>query len=107
MIVQIVEQLYNYCPSTYFVETDKLDSDNPIDKRVLESCEKEDFNPIIFIDIDKERENDPENEFWEDPMTLTRHLKAVFFERKIEDSIEVEKLIQISIYDSNYEVRIP
>jgi hypothetical protein len=67
MIVHITEQFHDYQPQRYYVNTDDLDAENPIDKLVLDACNKDDFCNEVFVNVEEKRNSEPDNEFWEDP----------------------------------------
>lgn len=67
MIVHITEKFHDYGLQRYYVNTDDLDVENPIDKLVLDACKKDDFCNEVFVDVDEKRNAEPDNEFWGDP----------------------------------------
>jgi len=93
MIVHVTERYHDYQAQRYYVDTDDLDSDNPIDKLVLEACEKEGFNQEVYIDVFEKQEAEPHIGFWEDP-AADGYLKRI----PTKKSTVPEKTVELTIH---------
>ena len=67
MIVHITELFHDYGPQRYYVNTDDLDVENPIDQLVLDACKKDYFCNEVFVNVENKSLAEPDNGFWEDP----------------------------------------
>lgn len=67
MIVQIIEHFHDHEVETYFVDTDQLDTENPIDAMVLKKAKNKAFNQEVHINVRERQEQEPESSFWAAP----------------------------------------
>jgi hypothetical protein len=52
-------------PRLYFIDSDLLQKDNPIDVMIMKKLDKKAFTQKIYVLADEYEESDPE--FWDDP----------------------------------------
>lgn len=67
MIVHITEQFHDHEEKNYFIDSEKLDKDSPIDEMILQAIKKKAYFQDIHIYVDEYRDKNPDSMFWEEP----------------------------------------
>ena len=92
MIVQVHEKFHDYEEQSYYIDTDKLKDDNPVDVLVKEAVGKKAFAQTVHVDVTEKRETEPDEESWEEP-GLSGEAKT-----KLPKATKPEKVVKLSLY---------
>ena len=60
---------------------------------MLKACKKKGFNQDVYVEVDKYREKEPENEFWFDEPTITAKASV-----KLKKDAKPDKIIHLTLY---------
>lgn len=101
MIAQVIQKLTSSDEhqSFYFIDTDRLDEGNLIDKVVARACGEKSFNQFVEFNIDEEMSKaDDEGrvedfEFWEE----CRYFKKARIPKKKSDGLKPEKIVHLTL----------
>jgi len=91
MIIQIDEQYHDKEGRTYYVEIERLKAKNPVDVLVSKASQKKAFNQRVYIDVDKKRETEDSEFWWNDPQ-LSNGVKV-----KLPKGTKPEKVIKLTL----------
>lgn len=89
MIILVNEQFHDYEKKKYYIDTDSLDQENPVDLLIMKACKNKSFSQDVFINVDEKRSLGKDSAFWEDPQPTRK---------KIQKPDKADKVIDLTIY---------